>query len=98
MYGCKREVGDLEHFQRRRDVEHGQRAHARAAVVADQMESLVAEPGHQLDQIERHGALRIVGMVRPDKNAPRAVSFSTDVATGACWMDAWQVVNARRSI
>jgi len=60
----------------RRDVEHRQRSHAfgeiarqamtdaRAAVMADDMEGEEAERLHDLRHVERHGALRIVGMAR----------------------------------
>ena len=37
--------------------------HAGAAIVAGGIEPLVAERGHHLDLVRRHGAERIIGMV-----------------------------------
>jgi hypothetical protein len=68
-------AGVLVHLQRRRDVEHGDAAHApamvarqamrhpAAAVVANDVEALVAERAHHLGHVLGHRALGIVGVV-----------------------------------
>ena len=66
----------LVHLERRRDVEHGERAHALAkvarqamadapaAVVADDVEAEEAERLHHFGHVERHRALGVVGVPR----------------------------------
>ncbi len=68
------QVGALVHLERGRDVEHGERLHAArvvarqavrhasAAVVAHGVELDEAERLHGLHHVERHGALRVVGV------------------------------------